>query len=130
LRHFIPALLWALVIFVIVSVPASSIPSTGRLNIPHIDKIVHFFIFFVLGALTIRGFQKRKYSGSKGVAISLAICILYGMGTEYLQYCCLDDRHGNLADVAANSFGTVFGVLLMMIYSRNTGREKYSHYAD
>lgn len=114
LRHFIPAFLWALVIFVIISVPAGSIPSTEKLNIPHVDKIVHFFIFALLGAFTLWGFLKKKHSRARGIAISLFICILYGIGTEYLQHCCLDDRHGNLYDVAANSFGTVFGVLLML----------------
>ncbi len=114
-RNFLPAFMWALVIFVIISAPASSLPSTERLNIPHFDKIVHFIIFAILGGLLLWGFLKRKSSKAKGIVLSLTIGILYGVLTEYLQYCCFEDRHGNLADLVANSFGTVFGVFLMMM---------------
>ena len=114
-RHFIPAFLWALVIFMIISAPASSLPATDKLNIPHIDKIVHFIIFAILGGLMIRGFLLRGSTRTKGVIVSLICGLLYGVMTEYLQHCCLDDRHGNFADVLANSFGTVFGIFLMMV---------------
>ena len=61
------------------------------------------------------GFSKRKFSKSKGLILSISIGILYGILTEYLQYCCFEGRHGNLADAVANSFGTVFGAFLMVM---------------
>ncbi len=116
--YFLPAFVWGLLIYFIISMPPSSIPDTGLLNIPHIDKAIHFGLFAVFGALLLFGFT-RQHKGKKPlqwhVVAGMIIGIVYGAFTEYLQYCCLENRSGNIADFVANGFGTVFGVLIMVL---------------
>ncbi len=115
IRFFSPALLWGLIILLIIGLPGENIPESGLLNIPHIDKVVHFVLFAVMGALLVYGYRK-KHQGRTLHGRQLLICItlgvFYGILTEFLQYCCFSDRHGNVPDAIANGFGTVFGVIL------------------
>ncbi len=119
-KHLLPAILWAAVIFLITGIPGERIPESEVLRIPGMDKLIHFLIFAVLGALLFRGLKNGKVFDKKSrlrdVSIALTSIIAgmaYGALTEYFQYCCLADRHGNIQDFIANIFGTVFGVLLM-----------------
>ncbi len=116
--YFLPALIWGLIIFLIISLPSSALPPTEKLRIPHFDKIVHFVMYAVLGALILLGygkFSRNTYTNAKQLIISLSTGITYGIITEFLQHCCFPDRHGNIYDVLANSFGTVFGVFLVVV---------------
>lgn len=113
LKPFFPAFGWGLVILVVVSLPPSNLPDTRNWPVPHPDKVVHFIMFALLGILTVLGFVKKHRSiNYPAVIISMATGLFYGAATEWLQFCCLEGRHGNLADVIANGFGTVFGVLV------------------
>lgn len=114
-----PALFWGVIVFLIISLPSSALPSTEKLRIPHFDKIVHFVMYAVFGALILLGHGrfKHKTSASKNqVIMSISVGILYGIITEFLQFCCFPDRHGNIYDVLANGFGTVFGVFLVVLF--------------
>ncbi len=118
---FLPALIWGLVILAAVSIPSASIPETGLLDIPLIDKFIHFALFSVFGILLASGFFKNQRTGGSGswrrrIVLSIITGIGYGAITEYWQFCCLTDRHGSLADVLANGFGTVFGVILFEVF--------------
>ncbi len=118
IAYFLPSVIWGVVIFVIISIPPSAVPPTDKLRIPHIDKIIHFGIFFVLGFLLVLGFLKSGRQQFKHFLISVLIGVSYGAFTEYLQYCCIAGRHGAFSDFIADGFGTVFGVLLMSITKR------------
>jgi VanZ family protein len=122
-RFFLPAFIWGVIIFLIISLPTSALPATDKLHIPHFDKIVHFTMYAVLGAFMLLGFGKYKRVTSitnKHIMISLALGVFYGIVTEYLQHCCFADRHGNIYDALANGFGTVFGVFMIVILNKNS----------
>ena len=114
-RHFFPAILWGVVILLVISYPGENIPDSDLLDIQHIDKVVHFGLFAALGALLVYGFRKEHRGGrirNKRLMQCIAFGIIYGILTEYLQHCCLSDRHGNVPDALANGFGTIFGVVI------------------
>ncbi len=114
---FLPALFWGGVIFVVISLPRSSIPEAAWMDYPRADKVIHFLLFAVLGALLLVGFTRPGRPGKKrGILLSLAAGCSYGALTELFQFCCLASRHGNMPDVLANCFGTVFGVLMMALF--------------
>ncbi len=50
---FLRNIIWALVIFVLCSVPGDSLPQTSMIQIPHFDKMVHFGLFFIMGIFLI-----------------------------------------------------------------------------
>jgi len=115
IRLFTPALLWGLVILLVTGLPGENIPESDLLKIPHIDKVIHFVLFAVMGALLVYGFGKKhrgKRLHSRTLFFCIALGFFYGILTEYLQYCCFSGRHGNVADAIANGFGTIFGVIL------------------
>ncbi len=115
---FLPAIIWGAVIFVIISLPPSAVPPTDKIGIPHIDKIIHFGIFFVFGSLLVFGFFRLGHKHIKYIFFSILIGFSYGAFTEYLQYCCFTGRHGSIADFIADGFGTVFGTLFMLMVSK------------
>ncbi len=104
-----------MIILLVISYPGENIPDSDLLKIPYIDKVIHFVLFAVLGTLLVYGFGKKQ-RGKRLQGRQLILCIVlgitYGILTEYVQYCCLSDRHGNLPDVIANGFGTIFGVVV------------------
>lgn len=123
LLFFLPVLVWGAVIFYIISIPPGSIPESGLLQLPHIDKVIHFSMFAVFGSLLAGAFMissKTQQHHKATILISLFTGFIYGGITEYYQYCCLDGRYGNIPDVLANCFGTVFGVFIiaMLFQSR------------
>jgi len=122
--HFLPAFAWGMLILAVISIPAGSIPKTALFQFPHFDKVVHFSMFAVFGILLFVGFFNNMGRGAtaawKHVSASLFAGILFGVLTEYLQFCCIESRHGNLADVFTNSFGTIFGVFMMVITRRRS----------
>ena len=125
----LPAIIWAAAILIITGIPGRSIPETDVLRIPGIDKAIHFIIYAVFGALLFHGLRRGKQStGKRLAAASIATGIFYGALTEYIQHCCLTDRHGNCQDFIANAFGTVFGVLItgvvLKIKEENSKRKK------
>lgn len=118
IKHFLPALVWGAVIFIAISMPAGSIPKTPLFKIPHFDKWVHFFLFLVFGALTAYGFYKQRmgsFMQQKHMVLTLLAGLIYGSITELLQLFFFIGRNANMADVVANIFGTIFGVLLFRL---------------
>jgi VanZ family protein len=112
---FLPALGWAFVVFIAISLPGSRLPDSDLLKLPHFDKLVHTVLFFVLAILLAYGFFKQgknTISGRHYFTFTLVLGIIYGMLTELLQYWLISERHGNLWDFAANIIGTVFGLLI------------------
>ncbi len=108
-------MLWGMFILLVIGYPGESIPDSDLLKIPHIDKVIHFGLFAALGALLVYGFRKKQRGGrlrNKQLMQCIALGIIYGILTEYFQYCCLSDRHGNVPDAIANGFGTIFGVII------------------
>ena len=54
--------IWFLIIFVLCALPGEDIPDP-RLNIPHLDKVVHFGMFFYFFAVVDLSFGTQNFSG-------------------------------------------------------------------
>lgn len=115
----LPSLGWAMIVLIAVGVPGSHLPGSDLLNLPHFDKLVHGILFFVFAFLTAYGLYKQDPSTSAHrhyASWTLLAGIVYGIGTELLQYHLIPERHGNLADAAANAVGTIFGLLMFRAF--------------
>jgi VanZ family protein len=53
LKFWVPVLIWTVVIFLLSSIPGDEIP---KIEIPGLDKLVHFLEFLILGILLVRAF--------------------------------------------------------------------------
>ncbi len=115
-RYLIPALIWSLLIFWIISLPGSSIPKTPLLQLPHFDKFVHVSIFMVFAFLLAFGIDKQEVKGIQRniYTITIAICVIYSTGTEWLQHNYVPGRHGDFWDILANLAGSLTGLMIYL----------------
>jgi VanZ family protein len=112
-RYLLPAFAWTVVLFFIIAIPGSSIPDSRLFQIPHFDKIIHAGIFFILGFLSVYGFTKQGDSTIlKNYAYTSAVvfCVIYGGITETIQHFFITERSGEIADILANTLGSIAGV--------------------
>jgi VanZ family protein len=95
-----------------------------EINIPNLDKIVHFFFYFVaaiLGSLLIRERTKGQLSKSRSAILATLAVIVYGIIIEVLQSTFTQYRSGEIYDVFANSLGAFFGAgLIISLFSGKT----------
>jgi len=106
--------LWAIVIFILCSVPGDNLPKTSMIAIPHFDKIVHFGMFFIMGIFLFAEFSiQTRLKRFSIVVIVLCLIAIYGGFIEYLQQNYFVNRSGDYGDLFADVFG---GIVAIIIY--------------
>ena len=81
------------------------------LNIKHIDKLIHFSLYFILSISLLASLHRNtiiKTLNQK--VITLIIVISYGLLMEVFQYYFTDDRSAEILDIFANTFGCIIGI--------------------
>ena len=109
---------WVLLITVLSLISFPDDPD-GSLDIPHLDKAVHFVFYFVaaiLGVFFFRGVGKSRNSRSGALMASLLFVVIYGTILEVIQGMLTHDRSGEINDVLANTAGGVMGILLVQLW--------------
>ena len=118
LKKFAPAIACFIVVFILVTLPGSDLPSAHAwMEISFFDKWVHGIMFGVLTFLVLLPVsqsnmyrqQKRHYF----IRICLSAC-LWGLTTEFIQKFFVPTRDFDLVDWAADSAG----VLAAFLYCR------------
>lgn len=118
LKHTKWAMLWALLIFVLCSIPGKDIPHVSYLELLEFDKFIHAFLFFILVLLTVRGLKlQKKFPNISKLAMITAVTasVLYGGLLEIMQGMFFDGRSTDIYDFIANTFGCLLATLF---YSR------------
>ena len=122
LRHNIYGILWALLIFFVCTLPSDKFPEIPTLK--YFDKAVHFFLYAQFSLLLVVGFKKQfqyRILRNRSVGNAFIISVLYGILMEILQNFVFTSRSFDVFDIAANFFGTVFGVIMFfIIYGKTT----------
>ncbi|UCE66861.1 MAG: VanZ family protein [Candidatus Zixiibacteriota bacterium] len=103
MKPFIPAMLWAVMIFIVSSIPDLSTPSLG---FKFTDKMAHFGEFFFLGLLVTHAFSKWNISPVKVFWISACVSGLYGVMDEFHQLF-VPGRQTDGFDMLADILGAV-----------------------
>lgn len=122
-KHFVryqsPAIVWALVIFILSSLP--DIPGP-RLNVRFEDKLDHVIAYAILGFLVCRAlwYQSRFPRWRQAYArAALVLGILYGISDEFHQ-AFIPGRFSDPWDVAADAVGILLGVLIFKFFLAKT----------
>ena len=112
-RLWTPVFAWALVILCLSSIPGKNIP---RVNIPQIDKLVHFSEYFILGLLTARAFlgTAANISLAKTIILSIIVISLYAAFDEWHQNF-IPDRTCDIFDFSADFIGLSIGVIAYVV---------------
>jgi VanZ family protein len=105
----------------------ASISEYGGLpiDIPHLDKLVHFTFYFV-GSILACFFVRERTSGRKPLKKTMVYTAIFmtffGMIIEFLQYFLTYDRSGEILDFTANLVGVIMGlVLVKFLFFVNSG---------
>lgn len=116
-------MLWRFIftlVFVVVSglFLMQSPPSPSSVTqIPHIDKVVHFVLFFVLAATMHLAFRPRMW-------FALPLLLGYAVAIEVIQHY-VPGRGADVWDVVADMVGVAAFYLLRSVYkSTNRKRQK------
>jgi VanZ family protein len=106
-------ILWAIIIFILCSIPGDDLPKTSLITIPHFDKIVHFGMFFIMGIFLFA--ELSIQTNLKRISITGIILLLittYGGLIEYLQQNYFVHRSGDYWDLTADILGGVFAIIM------------------
>jgi len=122
LKKFCPAIVWAILVFVLTAVPGNYIPiSITFLDWASPDKIVHFILFGGQSFLILFAIREQYFSGNRRfvfASVAIGLGIVYGLLTEVLQYYVFVGRDGNLFDFIADVIGAFMGFLAFYLLFR------------
>lgn len=102
------SLIWALLILIACTCRVQT-DSGIDIDIPFLDKIVHFGMYLILGALVTYEFRYITKYYFKYLVKILIICVLYGIFIEVIQYF-LPWRGFEFADMIADGLGAAAGI--------------------
>jgi VanZ family protein len=103
------SVVWAIIIFVLCTMPSDNIP---RMRIPNIDKFFHFGVFFVQSVLLSLLFNLRtKKNYFQIILLSTLLVFIYGGLIELLQGKFFN-RTAELSDLIADITGGVVGSMI------------------
>jgi VanZ family protein len=87
---------------------------TGFINVPYIDKIGHFGLYFILMAVIILEHQ-ASFKNTRQLLLVALIPICFGTLMEILQMVLTNDRKGEILDAIFNSAGITSAVYIWLI---------------
>jgi len=113
IKNFWPAIIWGIIIFIMSSFPGDDIPKSFIINIPFADKLIHFFLYFLLVILILLGSLRKSKTilTVRKFLFVFSISLLYGILMEVLQDLIFVMRSADLLDIAANAAGSFIGLL-------------------
>ena len=113
IKSFWPAIIWGIFIFIMSSFPGDDIPKSFIINIPFADKIIHFFLYFLLVILIMIGTLRKVKTilTIRHFLLVFFISLFYGFLLEVLQDLVFIMRSADFMDAIANSAGSFTGLL-------------------
>lgn len=119
----LPAILWALLIFVASSIPNITLPD---LDFVPSDKAIHLVVYFILCSLVYRAllYQDRFPRLAKwSIACTVLLSIVYGVSDEFHQSF-VPNRDASMYDLAADSIGAFLFLGYSLLRRRSNSRAK------
>lgn len=111
------ALLWTGVIFFLCLTESSNIPVV---NIPNIDKLIHFCFHFGFIILWFLFFKKqfKSVDDYKPLLVSFVFSIFFGISIEILQSMYTLTRSADMMDFLANAIGATSAIIAVLIFKK------------
>ena len=114
-KLLIISILWGILIFVLSSIPGTSLPKSP--SIPHFDKVVHVGLYFILALsiMPVLTLSKKQIVIKLAPLITLFIVALYGGIIEIAQENWFTNRSGDTYDFLSDIAGGIFGITFYYI---------------
>jgi VanZ family protein len=119
LKYNYKALLWAVLILIVCSIPGNELPDISSWNFPGMDKAVHVFLYFIFTILLVKGFRQQssfRKLQKHFFIFAIATGIAYGLLIEIFQQTLLVGRSAEINDVLANTGGTALGIIYSLLF--------------
>jgi len=104
-------------IFILLSMPGSEIQGTNWISIilhlPFADKIIHMGLFGSLALSLFSHFEQYSnisFRSTRTKALSLILCILFGIGMEFYQKYFVPSRGLDVIDMLADAAGALLAL--------------------
>jgi len=104
-------------IFILLSMPSSGEPGKGWvsyiLDLPFADKVIHVGLFGSLAIAIFSHFEQYSnisFRSTRTKALSLIVCILFGIGMEFYQKYFVPSRGFEVADMLADAIGAILAL--------------------
>jgi VanZ like family len=98
-----PTILWSVIVFVLLAMPGNGIFVETWFNSIHLDKLIHFFLFFVLVWLWVQYVKQGKSIATAMLLLMAAVATFYGITMEFVQL--YVGRDFGIGDMLADSVG-------------------------
>ncbi len=128
IKFFWKPILWGLIVILLSAIDTTNMSRPWFLQIPNLDKIVHFTLYCIFTFLLVFDLQKSGVAGkSAGIILLLAFsaAVLFGGGMEIMQMIPAFHRDASISDFYANMAGSAAAVLLFIPVNRIKYITKY-----
>ncbi|MDD4107787.1 MAG: VanZ family protein [Prolixibacteraceae bacterium] len=122
ITNFLKPFIWLCLMCYGLYIPPNGLPKAAFLKIPHIDKVVHFMMFFVLCILLFKPLKKLNL---KYLLIAPVISLVLAGFFEITQQMITTSRSSNLNDFLANTAGIVSAIIIYYLFISDKKLEKY-----
>jgi len=117
-NSLVKSIIWGIIILLSCTIPGNKISKVTLLELKHIDKFLHFLMYFIFSLILY--LDLRKYINSLknkyfGYLYIFFISLVWGIIIELIQYYILPNREGSVADIMANIGGMLTGILFILI---------------
>jgi glycopeptide antibiotics resistance protein len=105
---------WAAVILYVCLIRISEVPT---IKIANFDKYIHAFFYFVFSTLWFFALRLyfKKWSRNQVLGVVFLMSLLFGIAIELFQAFFTTYRSGDIADVFANTAGTLLALVSISI---------------
>ncbi len=107
-------IIWASIVLILSGMPVYDLNKDRFINIPHLDKIIHFAMYYILSFLIIYSNHTNKnnnFTFKKTSTISFIISFAYGITIEIMQHYIFISRGFDILDIIANTSGILISIL-------------------
>ncbi len=116
ITHNSKTIIWTFIVVVVCIIPGNEIPSPPILNLPHLDKLVHGGLYFVLTFLAIHSFSKQEWINKlkqSPFLFAFIYAVSLGIIIEFIQANFIPNRNGDIFDALANTTGSLLAVFVV-----------------
>lgn len=116
-KTFIWVIFEFVLIFILLSMPGGDIEGTSWmsfiLHLPFADKVIHMGLFGSLALSIFFHFEQYlniSFRSTRTKALSLIVCILFGIGMEFYQKYFVPSRSLDVIDMLADAMGALLAL--------------------
>lgn len=117
-KNLLPAIIWAIIVGVFCGMPVGNMPDAPIWQLLGFDKIGHGLFFAILTYLLALGFKReinKRFLYRHGIKAAFVIAGAYGALLEIFQYSVVTSRTIEMADITADIFGSLSGILVFYL---------------